>query len=288
MSTVSIISSEVFNRQKFDVLNSLCSDYKEVFHPDLSPSPELLNVFYGKFKKDEFVRALFSSGKLKKALSLLESGLAEMIDVRELAGSIDDDIKELKRREREVRFIHRLAKIMGEFGLGPVFIDLKRLRRLQKKMVKQMQEVEQNLIDFFSNDYFILSIPVRENVQLHRLQELLHETMNCVEQAQPEYPYQRNTNEDNTRFRVLIDRLTDSCLRIYGSCDVKILTHLTSYATLASPDGGLGSVDIAVEIRLARGRKIDAYERRLPKEDNESVDLYGEWVPARTLDPPWW
>lgn len=260
-----------------------------MFDPDCSPPPELLNEFYDKFHKDAFVRALFGAVELKKALQSLENAFSSFVFHSYV---MDDNTKELKRREREVRFIHRFAKIIGGFGLGPALPNATTTRQLQRKLARAMRVMKVDLATLISDEYFMASIPFECNRGLRHIKDFIINDLDYFEQAEPAYPYSRVRDAENTQIRLLIDRLTDVCLRIYCFCDENILLQLTNYKKLPFENmpfvAGFEKKEIKQQIKLATERKIDAYNRRLPLEDSESVDLYGVWMPARTLDPPWW
>jgi hypothetical protein len=90
--------------------------------------------------------------------------------------------------------------------------------------------------------------------------------------------------EDTTETtRQLGNRIADAAFRIYANCDECVLLHSLSFNWLPK----ISKAQRETLIDGALQRKIGQYERRIPNEDYAGADLYGTWIVARDIDPPW-
>jgi hypothetical protein len=272
---------------KFDALDALCREHPEIFAMDASPTPEQLQAFDGLFRRTDYVRGLFEFGGLRKAIEALEGEFAKVMipTVLAMPGAEREALQAQKRQERETRFIHRVAKIVGSHDRSWVVFTPARQKRHRADAAKHLRAAQKSLAPLLRDDHFKESLTsVSDFDALRRLSEGLRPAAQWIEEARPLYPAERDREPSNTRARVVIDRLADACFRIYGHCDPKIIEHLTEYDWMEHVAELPRHQDV---IQRALERKIDAFGRRLPREDNPSPSLRGEWVPATTLDPPW-
>jgi hypothetical protein len=288
---------------EFDALSKLCKDYQDIFSMDASAAFNRLKSFYEKLEQTSYVQGLLMSGELEQAIAKLESEFAKTILISEFDLSrSSEEIKRLKEHkclERRVRFIHRLAKLIGPSDITFAFIKPAEQNKLQKKVAKSLGQVQKDLRLLLKNEFFQESLSAKHHDILKCLNQGIENAVKFVAEIKPDYPIDRVRDKNNTRAKILINRLADVCFRIYGNCDETIINHLTSYPWLVFVTE---IADIDALIKQALERKTDLFERRInnedselvrsfscrrPNEDSESVELDGEWSPAQTIDPPW-
>jgi hypothetical protein len=194
-------------------------------------------------------------------------------------------VKSQKRIEREVRFIHRVATLIGPRGRTAEIYSPGKQKRMHTEAAELLDRAHKAVRRVLSDEYFRESLTQTAHLRLLlQIQEDLPNAALLVRGPQPKYPSQRNREENNARTRQLVDRLADACFRIYGYCDETIITHLTSYPWLEYVAAG---PQFRALIKLTQDRKIDRFQRRTPNEDYLHAGLVGEWSPATSLDPPW-
>ncbi len=274
--------------QAFNDLNEMCRENTEIFSTVSSPSAEHLKEFHQHFSKTDYVQGLFKNGELREAIDALEKAYsATGIHVKLLSMPEPERqaFQAQKRLEREVRFIHRLAAILGPRELPLEILSPGDQKRKRKEAAKHLRKSHSALQIVMRDEYFKESIaPAQKLGELRRMAKELLGVAQSIDDARPEYPSKRKRDEGAARARLLVNRLADACYRIYGHCDVKIIIHLTSYVWLGYIER---HPDIKEAIGQALARKIDQFQRRVPNEDYEGADLLGDWSPAVTLDPPW-
>jgi hypothetical protein len=269
---------------EFTDFSALCVQHSEIFSMASSPTKAQLESFYDKFENSPYIQGLFRHGQLEQAISALEDGYRNfyMPGVYDL---LDSQLKEQKKLERRVRFIHRFAKLIGPANRPIPYFSPSEQRKRRKQSVKSLTLALQNLAWIEKDEFFQECLRANDHDLLEGLKKNIDSAARIIEEANPVYPIKRVRDENIASAKTLINRLADVCYRIYGYCDESIINHLTSYPWLRSIDE---IFKIQSLIDEALKRKVNAFNRRLPNEDNESVSLLeGEWTPARTLDPPW-
>lgn len=288
---------------EFNVLSKLCEDYRDIFSMVASADFNRLELFYEELERTPYVQGLLMSGELEQAIGKLESKYAKIIHKCVLdPGRSPKEVsllKEHKRLERRVRFIHRLAKVIGPSDRIFVFVKPFEQNKLRKQVVKSLDQAKGKLNLLLKDEFFQESLLAEHHDILKRLNRDIEKATKFVAEVKPDYPIERIRDEDNVRAKTLINRLADVCYRIYGYCDETVINHLTNYPWL---DCVTEIAKIDDLIKQALSRKIHLFERRIPnqdsdsggwfkcripEEDSESVELDGEWLPARTIDPPW-
>jgi hypothetical protein len=299
------------NTTEFYALSKLCEDNRGIFSMDASAAFDRLESFSKKFEQTPYVEGLLmwgkpeqandKSGRLEQAIGKLESECAQITRVPDPSRS-PEEIERLKAHkclERRVRFIHRLAKVIGPSDRPFIILKPGEQNKLQKKVAKSLGQVQKDLRLLLKDEFFQDSLLFGQHRILKRLNRDIENAVKFVAEAKPVYPIERISHEKSARAKVLINRLADVCFRIYGNCDETIINHLTSYPWLDCV-AEIADIDALIEQALMRkihwfkrrvpnqdGDSESSFECRIPNEDSESVELDGEWLPARTLDPPW-
>jgi hypothetical protein len=104
---------EMLGEESFRHLNALFVEHPEVSDMRSSPTGEQLDAFHPLLIASPYVHGLFSYGKLRSVLGSLEAGFQEWFRLHAAVQVREESLKRFKAKEREVRFIMRLAAILG-------------------------------------------------------------------------------------------------------------------------------------------------------------------------------
>ena len=284
------------NHVAFERLDTLCRAHPHVFTHASSPTAEELAAFERELQRMSYVSKMMADGHMAAAMKKLEAGFkkppAIFVRPADLTNEAWEKLKDQKRQEREVRFIHRLAVIAGPVD-GPMRLyDIREETDKQKKAAAALLKADKALSAILANEFFVSSVFPETSLEiLVQLAKNLKTASSIVQQTRPEYPYDRVRNEDTAQSIQMIDRVSDSCFRIYAYCDKDILEHLKRCEWL---NRKINTVDWVKIMQAALARKIGQYERRIPEEDYTEAGLLGEWrpfmgswSPAINLNPPW-
>lgn len=288
---------------EFNALSKLCEDYRDIFSMDASAAFNRLEPFYEELVQTPYVQGLLMSGQLEQAIGKLESEYAKIIHKCVLDQSRSPEevslLKEHKRLERRVRFIHRLAKVIGPSDRPFAFVKPSEQKKLRKQVVKSLDQAKGKLNLLLKDEFFQESLLAEHHDILKRLNRDIEKAMKFVAEVEPDYPIERVRDQKNACAKILINRLADVCYRIYGYCDETVINHLTNYPWLDCVTE-IADIDDLIDQALSRKNHLfkrripnqdsdsgSWFECRIPDEDSESVELDGEWLPARTIDPPW-
>jgi hypothetical protein len=314
MTTNSISIKSLMKTAEYRALSDLCEKHPHIFSMEVSPNFEQLRDFDERFRKSPYVQGLLESGHLDQAINKLENEYAKLTSLREfvLGGDSEESRqhKKYKRLERRVRFIHRLAKLIGPSDRTHLFAkitgstdkpfayvkrsDQNKLRK--KKIVPSLSKAREQLCELWKDEFFKETLVSADLDFLHQFIHSIEKAEKIVAEAEPDYVIKTVPDQKTALAKTLINRLADVCYRIYGHCDKTIIEHLTSYDWL-SFTFDITNIDDLIEAtshrkqELFKLRTAPENEKRayltIPKEDSESVELDGEWGPARNINPPW-
>lgn len=268
----------MMGRASFKSLHTLCSASPKVFAAASSPSASELESFRAEFHKNDYVKGLIRFGQLKCGIRALEAGYhREIIHVRAVPPPPDlQALQNQKCNEREVRFIHRLATLLGPWDASKPELPIKEHsppqgQTAREAATKALNKAHTALKAVLRDEFFRESLaPLCRHDTLRKMQDDLPKAAKWIEEAAPAYPYQRRRQDNRADTRVLVNRLADTCYRIYGDCNEMIIEYLTSY-------DGLGFVaeheDIRGIIQEALDRKKNQFQRRIPREDYNNPGL---------------
>jgi len=128
----------------FEALSELFKQHPKMSDMRKSPPPEELEEFCRLLKKMPYVQGLFEFGRLREAIDLLEKGYQAYFSLYGFPVT-DTELKLQMRMERKVRFIKRMAVILGP-AYGPIDIpDNVQVNMLLAELVEPMTKVENNL-----------------------------------------------------------------------------------------------------------------------------------------------
>lgn len=272
----------------YQQLDELCQKHPAMFDLLTSPPGDKVEAFLSELHKTAYVRGLFEFGQLKAALKRLESLAPPTLEPPTLTSEerqAFDHLREQKRFEREVRFIHRVAKIIGPCDQQIEILAESAQRRKRTDAEKSLSKAFKDLSAVLEDEFFKEKVKSSSTLmRLLRLRDELEQAPEWIAQTHPKYFKMSAQYPDYARTRQLVNRLADACYRFYAACDAKVIAHLTSYPCLVyTAEGNVGEEAMAEALE----RKVDQFNRRLPDEDNIEVSLRGEWIPALTLSPPW-
>ncbi len=283
---------ELMKWDNYTHLNALCRDHTEIFSMTASPTIEQLREFEPLFMGEPYVRGLFLSGELEKALGRLEKGFRAGEDNKGEKMGERGALGPNKRLERRVRLVHRLAKITGPWGEHQVLYTEKEMKQKRREAARHLDKALKPLTILLADEFFREGVARSSGLEaLRGLSQRIKLAVEAIENAQPRYPCKRRgtTHEahDSSRSELhqKINRLADACFRIYGDCTPAVILSLTD---IGPPVAVIGKKEIREFIKEAMVRKIDLFKRRIPSEVNESADLAGEWLLATPpLTAPW-
>lgn len=267
-------------------LSDLFAAHPEMTDMRRSPLPEQLDPFYDELMHMPYVQGLFAFGSLRQALDSLEVGYQAFRQAHAVPVA-DTGLAEHKRREREVRFIMRLASLLGP-AFAPLDVVSSSEHRDRKDVVRAaLKDAQRHLKPLLDDEFF------REDLADDWRVAVLRRMLDDMSKAQGWLasetfrPVRRDhghtAEASTTSSRQLANRLADASFRLYAYCDETILKRLLSYPWLEP----LAPVTLRKLINEALERKLDQYERRVPQEDYDGSDLYGRWNVSRSIDPPW-
>jgi hypothetical protein len=280
----------------FESLHELCEAHPHIFTHASSPTAEELETFEREFRRTSYVIGMMADGHVAAAIKKLEAGLKMGLVPAARPPDLPDEAwrnyPDQKRQEREVRFLHRLAVIAGPVEKPMQLYGIGKEADKQKKAAAALRKADKALSAIWKNEKFVASVlPASSQNILAYLRKNLDAAASIVDQVRVEYPYKRARNKSTAQSIQMIDRVSDSCFRIYAYCDKAILEHLAQCEWL---NREINDVDWVEIMKAALARKIGQYERRIPKEDYVEAGLLGkwlpiaaEWAPAINLNPPW-
>ena len=283
-------------RNVFESLHELCEAHPHIFTHASSPTAEELATFEREFLRTSYVSGMMDGGHVAAAIKKLEAGfktgLVPPARFPDLSDEAWENYLDQKRREREVRFLHRLAVIAGPVDAPMQLHDIGGEANKQKKAAAALRKADKALSAIWENEKFVASVSPASSLNiLVYLRKNLDAAASIVDQVRVEYPFKRARNKSTAQSIQMIDRVSDSCFRIYAYCDKAVLEHLAQCEWL---NREINDVDWVEIMKAALARKIGQYERRIPKEDYAEAGLLGkwlpiaaEWAPAINLNPPW-
>lgn len=293
---------------EFEELNELCIQHRHIFEYWKSPEPDELADFDHLLRQTPYVAAMVHTGDFQVAIGILErrfqQGLAKAVILREdLVDRPSDELKRARKLEREVRFIHRCAALSRRvlddeyvFFSAP---QTKSRKRAIRSLQNAMKELERLAPDPYLQDAYIRNDGAADIARFTTDQ--LPKAIEHLNTANPEYAMTRRTNEEwVTEIRQLVDRLVDSCQRLYAYCDFKVINRLLSCSWLGQ---GIGHEVIAKDVERSLERKMRATTIRadgrlpIPEEDLLAADIRegwrrlpphpDNWMPGYVLEASW-
>ena len=269
-----------------EALNQLFVRHPAVSDMRTSPAPDELDAFNVLLNKTDYVQGLFYFGQLRKAINLLEKGY-QAFRSEHCVPVTDAVLIEQKRKEREVRFIMRVATVLGP-AFGAIWIPvLKEQNKQQKALVETLRDGCEQLSPLLQDEFFREDLAADWRVAI--LKRLLDDMTKASTWLAPtsHHPVikqdKENVENSTSATRQIANRLADAAFRIYANCDENIMKCLLAYEWLEpiSVTTRKGLIKEALE------RKIDQYCRSCPNEDYDGPGLYGPWTVSRDIDPPW-
>lgn len=293
---------------EFEELNALFIEHRHIFDYRRSPEPDELADFDRLLRQTPYASAMLRSGDFQIAMGILEArfqqNLAKAVIVREApADSPSDELKRAKKLEREVRFIHRCAALSRRtlddeyvFFSAPQEESRKRAIRLLRTALKELERLAP---DPYLQDAYVKDDGAADITRLTADQ--LPKAIEHLNTADPKYAMTRRTNAEGvTEVRQLVDRLVDSCQRLYANCDFKVINRLLDCSWLGR---GIGHVVAQKDIERSLERKMRATTIRadgrlaIPEEDLLAADVRegwrklsphpDNWMPGYVLEAPW-
>lgn len=272
-------------QDSFDALSDLFARHPEVSDMRASPDPAVLDAFEAKLRTSSYVQGLFEFGNLRVALDALEAEYQKLRE-RSVPRPSSGAVIERYRKEREVRFILRLAAVLGPaYGEIKVPSDAEQKVR-QQELVDSLKAARGKLAELLRDEFFREGLATDWQVAVLRrmLDDMAKaESWLGIETYRPVHRIHSNAETSTAPTRQIANRLADACFRIYANCDATILKSLLSYPWLQ----GIAKRAMTTLIQEALERKVDQFGRKLPNEDYVAEDLFGAWLVSRDIDPPW-
>lgn len=342
------MDSELENeKEEFKKPISLCNNKIHIFNPVKSaPAIDILE-FSKVFFEAAYVKDLFEkecsyfqpdklsnqkqrqsshrpSGNLKKnkilpyVLEKLETKFSEWIQA-EYPDSSAIALSDSKRRERSIRFIHRLAdilesnvghllqkfpsKIKSQTAIEEINAVRETARKKQEKVEIQLGKLKNDVSELLCEEYFTACLTQQDLDKISWLYFELHDVESVINNAKSILPFERNKNTKLAIFRMFMDRLVDLFLSIYNCIDVNALKCL--FSLHENSDNLIKiEIDFEKEIQKAKGvdkkRKLKSLSMNKGGLDRISIEegthafdffqLFGLWIPGRSIasPPPWW
>lgn len=270
----------------FVVLSKLFDQHPAVSDMHTSPAPEVLNAFQARLMESPYVKGLFRFGRLREALDALEAGYQAFRRLH-CVPVTDAALVEQKRKEREVRFIMRLAAVLGPaFSAITVPANVEQNER-QEALVDALKDARGKLALLLQDEFFREDLA--EDWRVAVLRRMLDDMTKAGSWLAPEsYRPVKKRDKENVETstastRQIANRLSDACFRIYANCDEHILKLLLTFDWL----GEIKPPEMRKLIQESLERKIDQFNRKSPNEDYVGTDLFGQWCVSRDIDPPW-
>ncbi len=287
---VALKIDEALGEESFKDLNALFVEHPEVSDMHTSPTGEQLDAFHLQLIASPYVQGLFSYGKLRLVLNTLEAGFQQWFLQNSAVQAREESLKRQKTKEREVRFIMRLAAILGPANRRiEVYVGAEQRGRLTS-LVESLSNARPKLGYLLADEHFRESLASNTRVKtLEQLERDMVKALAWLRGADQfmDYPIDRapkaNAEDTTETTRQLGNRIADAAFRIYANCDESILLNTLSF-------GWLPTISKAQRVALIEGalqRKIGQYERRIPNEEYAGADLFGSWIVGRDIDPPW-
>lgn len=274
--------------ENYQALSQLFKQHPAISDMETSPGPEELDVFHDQLNATSYVQGLFRFGHLRKALDLLEQGYqgfrsAHCVPVTDAALTVQ------KRKEREIRFIMRMAAVLGPaFRAIQIPANVEQNIR-QEELVSALHQVRRSLVPLLKDEFFREDLAADWRVEV--LRRLLDDTTKACAWLGPA-SYRPVKNQDKCTIeasastaptRLIANRLADSAFRVYANCDDGIMKCLLGYKWLET----ISAKTMKGLINEALERKIEQFSRICPNEDYIGHDLFGAWSVSRDIDPPW-
>lgn len=270
----------------FAALSELFAQHPAVSDMHTSPASEVLYAFQAQLMESPYVQGLFRFGRLREALDALEAGYQAFRHLH-CVPVTDTALIEQKRKEREVRFIMRLAVLLGS-AFRPIAVPANvDQNERQEALVDALKDARGKLALLLQDEFFREDLAEDWRVAvLHRMLDDMTKAGNWLvsESYRPVKKQDKENVETSTAStRQIANRLADACFRIYANCDEKVLKLLLAYEWL-KPISVAQSKALILE---SLERKIDQFNRKLPNEDYVGTGLFGQWLVSRDIDPPW-
>ena len=277
---------DMMGEASHEALNQLFIKHPAVSDMRTSPTPDELDHFCNLLYETDYVQGLFKSGQLRKAIILLEQGY-QAFRSGACVPVTDAVLIEQKRKEREVRFIMRVAVVLGPTSGRiqiPVHIDQ---NKRQKEFIMALKQARDKLSPLLEDEFFREGLAADGRVA--RLERLLDDmtkasTWLTTTPYRPVKKQDKKDVEDSTAAtRQIANRLADAAFRIYANCDENIMKFLLHYKWLEP-------ISVAKKKELieeARECKYEQYARSSSNEGYDGPGLYGPWTVSREIDPPW-
>ena len=264
-------------------------------HPSITSMEDLAiddNIFefYAKFRENNYVKWLYSSRNLQDAIDKLEElyvgkGLPPLKNAETLA------IRSRFKMEREVRFIQRVANILGPNGHREEVIKITDFKASRVLLADDMKRICKHINRLFHDDLFWHHLTDGDDAYLLRL--IVLEKFPIIQQTiktmEFDYPVERNRDKFNSIARQLSDDISDACFRIYGECEPLIVRYIIGedlYSKTSANFDFRAIIKAREDLKRQRGGKLK------PLREYVGSGLRGvwkrDWVNAFTLDPPWW
>ena len=279
--------SPIMGQKEYLELDELCRANPRIFGMDASPGADELEAFSLVFLQKDFVRGLLEYGDLGKAIARLENAMPPGTKTipQLLPEEQAEKLTAQKSLERRIRFIHRVAAVLGPCDRPPALYLRKSEEQRRQNAAKALKKAHDQFARAMEDEY-LKEYLQGENLlaQALDLRRNMLSASTWLKRADPLYPYERIIDEDGARAKILVNRLADACYRLYAICDVETLQFLVSYSWLRFVED---TVEIDEIRRQALERKMGRYNRYEPNEDYIGAGLTGEWLPAKTLDAPW-
>jgi hypothetical protein len=279
----------------FRKLDELCKAHPAVFNHAASPSAEELNTFSKQLGQQPYVKGMRARGHLQRAIKLLEDAFGKGRVPGKPERLSDDDwqaLRSQKRLEREVRFVQRLAVIAGPKGQQLPHYGPPEWKYKKEVAIEAINDASGKLNVLLQDEFLLSALASGEKLsQLIELRKLLPKVAEVLTDVTVDYAVIRDGKY--AKSYQMVNRVVDTCCRIYGDCDLKILGKILECSWLRRDDWDGDPRRVRELMNETIDRKQNEHGLRLAKEDYVGAGLVGEWQsmlawpPATTLDPPW-
>jgi hypothetical protein len=246
--------------------------------------------FYPEFRRNNYVKWLYSSRNLQLSIDKLEElyvgkGRPTLKKAKNL------EIRNRYKMEREVRFIQRIANILGPSGHREEVVEIADFKESRFLLSDEIKRICIHINRLVPDNLFWQQFTDEDEVYLLRrvVLEKFPIIQKTIENMKFKYPVERNRDNFNSIARQLSDDIADACFRIYGECEPLIVRYVIGedlYSKTSANFDFRDIIKIRKELKRQRGGKLK------PLREYVGSGLRGawkrDWANAFTLDLPWW